>query len=527
MKVKIIRIKIVKRILLIFLGSILLIVSIGYKFGYFNELLNTYQEKKIVNDLKNSDGFVDEESTASVINGEGVDVETTASIDDEVGSKQQNNNQITVPESVVNDGSLVSIVQSSKQFYQDITDDEIREMVRQAVTLAGGFKGFIKDHQVVVLKPNLVQMHVDSTGDLFTREFNGITTDWRVTKAVVELVREYNPNGKVYIMEGSAGDKTRDVMNYLNYTHDYIPGVDEFIAIEEDSGEWQELDSPALIKYSLPNGLLHKEYYLNRKYYEADILISIPTLKTNSGAVVTGGIKNVSIGATPANIYGLSQNSLSRTKMVSHRIVDGELDKWIHDYYLCRPVQFVVIDGLVGFQNGPVPMGRKNISSDKMNMRLVMAGRDAVAVDAVEALVTGWDPLSIAYLGYLNKSFMGNLDTARITVAGKNVDEVRKDFSNRFPKLGGLRITDREGPEFSINENTVNEDKVDIKLEADEETIKVEIYIDGRLHAAIPAPLHKDISIDITDLPKGKHLVSVYCFDRYLNRSFKTLEISR
>ena len=35
-----------------------------------------------------------------------------------------------------------------------------------------------------------------STGPI-PAEVNGITTDWRVTKAVVELVREINPNGTV------------------------------------------------------------------------------------------------------------------------------------------------------------------------------------------------------------------------------------------------------------------------------------------------------------------------------------------
>ena len=199
------------------------------------------------------------------------------------------------------------------------------------------------------MKPNLVQKHVDSTGEMFAKELNAITTDWRITKAVVELVRELNPKGKIYVMEGAAGDKTKEVMEYMNYTHEYMPGVDEFVAIEEDSGEWQEFDSPGLVKCQVPDGLLHKEYYFNRKFYEADVIISIPTLKTNSGAVVTGGIKNVSIGATPANIYGVSKDNIGRTKMVSHKITDGELDKWIFDYYMCKPVDFVIIDGLEGF----------------------------------------------------------------------------------------------------------------------------------------------------------------------------------
>ncbi|RAZ16149.1 DUF362 domain-containing protein, partial [Klebsiella oxytoca] len=70
----------------------------------------------------------------------------------------------------------------------------------------------VQNGQTVVIKPNLVQMIVDSTGERLDEEVNGITTDWRVTKAVLKMVRELNPDGKVYIMEGSATGPTRDVM---------------------------------------------------------------------------------------------------------------------------------------------------------------------------------------------------------------------------------------------------------------------------------------------------------------------------
>jgi len=47
---------------------------------------------------------------------------------------------------------------------------------------------------------------------------NGVTTDWRVTKAVAQLVRELNPNGRIYVMESSAFQQTRTTMVALNYT---------------------------------------------------------------------------------------------------------------------------------------------------------------------------------------------------------------------------------------------------------------------------------------------------------------------
>lgn len=496
--------KTIKRIVLLVLLAVMTLSFMGYNYGFFNNFLLKYYN----------------------------DTTTSASVDTEISETQKQKtidkieNTVTpVPlqedEKNVPDfnQALVSIVQSGKVKAEEINYDEIKNMVQKAIGLSGGFDKVIKDHQVVVLKPNLVQMHVDSTGQFFDKEINGVTTDWRVTKAVAQMVREYNPNGKIYIMEGSGGDSTRKTMEYLNYTHDYIPEADEFIAIEEDTGKWQEYDSLELIKMSLPKGLLHKEYYLNKKYFQCDVLISIPCLKTNSGAIVSGAIKNVSIGATPANIYGVSASNPGRTRMVSHKIIDGDLDKWLSDYYMCKPVNFVVMDGLQGFQNGPVPMGKKNIMSDRMNMRLIMAGKDAIAVDTVEALILGWDPKSIPYLGTLSNNGMGIMDTSKIRVVGSLVDEVRKNFKIRFANLGGVPIPFKNKPLLSIRSQKIIDSKLIIALNTDEDTIKVEVYVNNQLKFISMKPTCNEVTLDISNYSKGKNEINIFSYNRFLNNS--------
>ena len=74
------------------------------------------------------------------------------------------------------DGSTVSIVRSGKEEASQITEAEIEAMVREA---AGDFDTVVKNGQTVVIKPNLVQMIVDSTGEKLDRQVNGVTTDWR------------------------------------------------------------------------------------------------------------------------------------------------------------------------------------------------------------------------------------------------------------------------------------------------------------------------------------------------------------
>lgn len=353
--------------------------------------------------------------------------------------------------------SVVSIIQSSAASASEISEYEIDKMVQNAVKAAGGLEGVIKDGDTVVLKPNLVAMREaeDSEKPPLMTEVNGISTDWRVTKAAVRLVRTMNPHGKIYVMEGSADDKTKNVMKYLKYTHEFIPGVDEFLALEEDSGAWHDYASPGLVKISLPDGLLHKEYYLNKKYAQADVLISLPVLKNHSCAVISGAIKNVGIGATPANIYGMTPDFPQRSGMVNHN--NDDLHKWIRDYYLCRKVDYVIMDGLQGLQNGPVHRDG-DIKKDQMNMRLICAGKDAVSVDTIEALIMGWDPKSVNHLRYLNEAGAGNIDISRITIAGDSIEKVRKNFEGVVPAAGGSKFSFTTPSELnSPSTSTTNE----------------------------------------------------------------------
>ena len=66
-------------------------------------------------------------------------------------------------------GSTVSIVKSGQARAEDITQAEIDRMVAGALYKTGDFSSLIKNGQTVVIKPNLVQMKVDSTGEQIGR----------------------------------------------------------------------------------------------------------------------------------------------------------------------------------------------------------------------------------------------------------------------------------------------------------------------------------------------------------------------
>jgi uncharacterized protein (DUF362 family) len=115
------------------------------------------------------------------------------------------------------------------------------------------------------------------------------------------------------------------------------------------------------------------------------------------------------------------------------------LSNFISDYYSIRPPDFAVMDGLQGLQHGPCTANAP--ASDKMNMRLILASRNAVALDTIETLVMGCDPQLVPHLTNAAANGLGTTDPSNITLVGTRqdatdaitVDDVRKPFASGVP----------------------------------------------------------------------------------------------
>jgi len=422
----------------------------------------------------------------------------------------------------IDSNSIVGIAQSDKADAADLTFDDIKALIREAVELAGGLGDVVKDGDTVVLKPNLVNK-IDYClpgwrGRPLAVENNGVVTDWRVTRAVAQLVREINPSGKIYVMEGSAVD-TLDVMKSLNYTKEHMPEVDEFYALEKDSGEWQNKNSDGLVKITYKDALLHKEYYLNKKLYEADVLINLPTLKNHWDAVVTGNVKNLAIGSTPANIYGNDRGNPGRNNMVDHGTPD--FHKWIADFYSCRPADFVITEALQGIENGPTPCydlaGVGKLEDAQKNMRAILASKDGLAIDIVQTNIINWDVESVGYLQHLIKAGkVGNGDSKNITVLGVKVDDIRSDFAGVIPGAGGKKLTKKTPPSIAIESAAFDGQNLKLKLGISDDTVKLDIYIGGFYAGSVNSNM-TDVALSAMRFDNGNLDIAVYAYDKYMN----------
>jgi uncharacterized protein (DUF362 family) len=143
---------------------------------------------------------------------------------------------------------------------------------------------------------------------------------------------------------------------------------------------------------------------------KADVIVSLPKLKTHHWAAMTASMKNF-FGVVPGAVYGWPKNFLH-----FHGI-----DNSIVDLVATIRPHFTIVDAVVAMEgDGPI-MGRPRQTG------FLAMGQDLVAVDATCARLIGFDPAKIRYLAWAG-DFLGNLDERRIDHRGENLARYQTRF---------------------------------------------------------------------------------------------------
>jgi uncharacterized protein (DUF362 family) len=143
-----------------------------------------------------------------------------------------------------------------------------------------------------------------------------------------------------------------------------------------------------------------KGFGMSRTWLDADAFITLPVLKTHATTVFTGALKN-QWGCIPR----------------FDRIL---LHKYLHELIVevnrLRPVTLALMDGLVGMQ------GRGPINGYPIDLNVLLASRDPVALDSTAIRLIGLEPLASRHV--VHADGIGTLRADCITIDGP-FDEVR------------------------------------------------------------------------------------------------------
>ncbi len=169
-----------------------------------------------------------------------------------------------------------------------------------------------------------------------------------------------------------------------------------------------------------------RSWYLPKTALGADLLVSIPKMKTHHWAGATLSMKNL-FGVVPGGVYGWPKNALHW----------AGIHESIVDLNTMFPRQFAIVDGIVGMEgNGPIQGTPKRAGA-------LVAGCDPVAVDATCCRIMGIDPGKIGYLA-LASDLKRNIDEARIRQMRESVSSVATPF-RLIPEFKHIRLQESRG----------------------------------------------------------------------------------
>jgi uncharacterized protein (DUF362 family) len=233
-----------------------------------------------------------------------------------------------------------------------------------------------------LVKPNYIDASHPSTG---------ITTDSRVIEGVVKFLKERGVKD-VMVGEGSGYADTFEAFR--------VAGVDKIA--EKWNVRLIDLNKDEFVEVSPPNPLALKRVRIAKTVLEST-LISVPKLKLHRITGVTLSLKNM-MGTVSRK--GSMHNSLNKN---------------IADLASIIKPSIAVIDGIIAGEG-------HETSENPVEMNLVIAGTDPVAVDAVGAAVMGVSPKSVKHLCFAEEKGLGTCDLRRIEVLGQPIESVRRKF---------------------------------------------------------------------------------------------------
>jgi uncharacterized protein (DUF362 family) len=163
-------------------------------------------------------------------------------------------------------------------------------------------------------------------------------------------------------------------------------------------------------------------FYFPRSVVEADLIVSMPKLKTHHWVGMTAALKNM-YGVLPGIKYGWPKNVLHH----------AGIPQTVCDINASLPPTIAIVDGIVAMQgDGPIMGGAKPLG-------LIAVGTNATAVDATCARVMGLAPERISYLR-LAADRLGPIAERRIAERGEHWRDLLTPFEILDqPHLRGLR----------------------------------------------------------------------------------------
>jgi len=242
-----------------------------------------------------------------------------------------------------------------------------RQMTREAIEELGGIRNFVGEGDRVVIKPNICGGNPQIPGSF---------TSIEIVDELVKMIREVGAHPVVA-------------------DSDMIWTRFDPVAEAEGWKEWAKQEDVPLInlkqtkriRFNFGRDSSVGIVPVSREMVEADVIISVPVMKTHLLTNVTLGMKNM---------YGTFPQE---NKAKFHRF---GIENVIYEVNKAFTPHLTIIDGTVGGEcYGP-------LSCKPMNYQTLVASNDVVAADAVACILMGYQPQTVLHIRQAHREGLGN-----------------------------------------------------------------------------------------------------------------------
>ena len=262
---------------------------------------------------------------------------------------------------------------------------EIDKALVEIIEALGGISAFIKPGQTVLIKPNLFSAHLPE---------HAVTTHPEVVRQVILLCVKAGA-GRVWVGDSPVG---------MNSESELWSRTGMATAVEGTTAKLKSWQGRQMAVQCGEDLLAVPEWY-----QEVDVVISLAKLKTHALTTMTCALKNV---------YGLISGPAKSQFHVKYPSPLSMSSFLVRVHKTLRP-HLTIADAVIAMEgNGPAH-GRP------LPVGVLMASRDAVALDSVACTALHIEPAEVPMIRIASASHLGEMEEAKIERVGSGLSLLR------------------------------------------------------------------------------------------------------
>jgi hypothetical protein len=333
------------------------------------------------------------------------------------------------------DGTPIAGLPDPRPIDADLDFAHIDAMVRKALELGaqrqGGLASIVGPEDWVVIKPA-----IPSCFGLSREWTPGTVTDLRAIQSVMSFLIEHGCGKRITIAEGPADwlpmeksgkpvdgwttdwGGTFDGLSYKKMIEGFSrrhPAI-RFELLDLNFADFMEVPVSRRV---LSATHAPRTYFVPKAIQQCDKLVSMAPLKTDRMTCVSLSVKNY-FGIAPGVKYGFPKRGLEKM---------GDPNEVMVELFSFHPADYAILGGSWG-----IGAGESSVAVPvSVHHNVIVAGANAVGVDAVGTAIMGFNPAKLPYLRNLARKGFGPANIDAIWTRGNEIEEARRDFR----QLGG------------------------------------------------------------------------------------------